>query len=186
MSPEQASGQPVSPPSDVFGVGILLHEMLTGHRLFKAETDLASLERVKACEIPTPSSRNPALPERLDRIVLKALQKDPALRFSGCKEMQNELSDSLSPINPIAAADQLARLMKELYSPEILEERLESKESFEAIQEMLEPDDSLELEEVWEAPPTESSSSRVVTALACACAVLLAIIVMLLSRIPAQ
>ena len=187
MSPEQACGQPVSPKSDVFGVGILLHEMLTGHRLFKGETDLAGLEKVKACDIPPPSSLNAGLSEVLDRITLKALEKDPGMRFGGCKEMQRELADSLSPVNPTAAADQLAGLMKELYEQEILEERKESRESFSAIQKLREPAEELDLEdleEVWE-DTDRLGGSRAVTALACACAVLLAIIVMLLSRIPA-
>jgi eukaryotic-like serine/threonine-protein kinase len=184
MSPEQAQGLATSNRSDVFGVGILLHEMLTGRRLFHEDTELASLEKVKACEIPEPAGLNPSLSEGLSGIAMRALSKDPSDRFEDCKMMQKHLSESLSPINPTAAADLLARLMQELYSSDILEEREESRQSYDAIQEMLEPEELLELDEVWELgaePPR--TWSRLLVGLICICAMLLSVIVLLLFRI---
>src|SRR6476646_330769 len=81
MSPEQVNRLPVDRRADVFAAGIVLHEMLSGRRLFAAPTELETLRRVDACEVAPPSVYNPEVPVALDAIILKALSRDPADRF---------------------------------------------------------------------------------------------------------
>ena len=91
MSPEQASGLPVDQRADLFAVGIMLHEMLTGRRLFKSESEIRTLERIKAADAKPPSATNPSIPARLDEIVMRALSRDPKDRYQDAKELQTDL-----------------------------------------------------------------------------------------------
>src|SRR6185369_10976134 len=71
MSPEQVRGLPVDQRSDVFSLGICLWELLTLDRLFAGENEVAIMEKIRVCEIPTLASRVADLPEELERIVAK-------------------------------------------------------------------------------------------------------------------
>ena len=81
MSPEQMRGEPLDQRSDVFALGILAFELITGQTLFQADNPLSASEKVQNLEIPTPSSLNPAAPKVLDEIVLKALERAPSDRY---------------------------------------------------------------------------------------------------------
>lgn len=87
VSPEQASGGAVDERSDLYSLGILMYEMLTGHRPFEAErpADVAMMQ-ITARPVP-PTHRNPNIPLSLEKIVLCALEKDPAARFDSAAEM---------------------------------------------------------------------------------------------------
>jgi serine/threonine-protein kinase len=80
MSPEQARGLPVDGRADVFAAAVVLHEALTGARLFAASSDLLALERVLEGEVASPRAANPGVPEPLARAVLRALDRDPGRR----------------------------------------------------------------------------------------------------------
>jgi serine/threonine protein kinase len=92
MSPEQITGQPLTHRSDMFSVGIVLYELLTGQRPFKAQTLQEMLEKVVEADPPPPSRARPALSSQLDRIILTALNKAPAARFSTWAEFALELA----------------------------------------------------------------------------------------------
>ena len=81
LSPEQAQGHAVSQQSDLYSIGIVLYEMLTGRVPFDGDSAVAiALKQVGEAPVP-PSAYNPAVSPQLEQVVLRALQKDPAARF---------------------------------------------------------------------------------------------------------
>jgi hypothetical protein len=92
MSPEQAAGRPVDARADIFAAGIVLHELLTGRRLFKGDSDLDTLKKVSETHVAPPSYANPRVPPELDAIVLRALAREPADRFQSAREMSEAIS----------------------------------------------------------------------------------------------
>jgi len=81
LSPEAAEAKTVDARSDIFSAGIILHEFLTLRRLFMGNTDNETVELVKKCQIPAPSSINEQVSTELDEIVFKALTKDRKKRY---------------------------------------------------------------------------------------------------------
>ncbi len=93
MSPEQAEGKPVDPRSDIFAVGVLLHEMATGDRPFKGDTNVSIISSILK-DTPEPvTDLNPRLPADLARIIRRCLAKDPARRYQTAVDLRNELED---------------------------------------------------------------------------------------------
>jgi hypothetical protein len=86
LSPEQAQGYAVSASSDLYSVGVILYELLTGVVPFEGETAVAIAFKQVSAEPRPPSAVNPAVPPALDAIVLRALAKDPAQRFVDAEE----------------------------------------------------------------------------------------------------
>ena len=126
MSPEMVRGLPVDRRSDVFALGIILHELLTGERLFHARTELAVMEKVRAAQASPPSAANPEVPRELDRVVLRALSREPEERHAWA----SELRDALVPFARRAGAVALARHMAEWFPDEL---RLESERRSRAL-----------------------------------------------------
>jgi len=118
MSPEQVRGLPVDHRTDIFSTGILLHEMLTGRRLFVGKNDLEAIERVKEAQIPATSAINPNVPGAVDPIVFKALAKDMNDRFATANEFQLALSRFLFTSGTGATAATLSGYMAELFGDE--------------------------------------------------------------------
>ena len=92
MSPEQAEGRKgVGPPADIWAVGAILYEMLTGRRPFDGETSFDLLRRVTSEEPPRPSRIRAGIPSRLEEICLRCLEKDPARRFASAEALADDL-----------------------------------------------------------------------------------------------
>jgi len=123
MSPEQASGKRVDCRSDIFALGVVLYELLTGARLFKRPNDILTLHAVTECDVSPPSHLNPDLPRDLDAIVMKALAKDPADRYQEAIHLQMALEDWLITHKLPSSSAHLAAFMEELYSDRLAEER---------------------------------------------------------------
>ena len=86
LSPEQAQGHTVSGRSDLYAVGIILYELLTGSVPFDGETAVAIAFKQVSAEPRAPSEHQPGVPPALDAVVLRALAKDPAQRFADADE----------------------------------------------------------------------------------------------------
>jgi len=95
MSPEQARLEPVDNRSDIFSVGIVLHELLTGRRLFRGTKEHSGARLVLEAPVPTPSSVNPKVPPSVDGLVMRALERDPDARFQTAGEMAGEIGELL-------------------------------------------------------------------------------------------
>jgi eukaryotic-like serine/threonine-protein kinase len=91
MSPEQISGATLTHQSDMFSLGIVLYELLTGQRPFNAPTIPALLESIMTETPAPPSSLRPELPRELDRVILTAMAKSPGARFATWAEIALEL-----------------------------------------------------------------------------------------------
>jgi serine/threonine-protein kinase len=91
MSPEHANGQKVDRRSDLFAVGVLLFELSTGKRLFRADNEAETLRLVCYEPYPRPSEVSPGYPPELERIVLRALEREPTARYQHANEMLGEL-----------------------------------------------------------------------------------------------
>src|SRR5918911_1757071 len=92
MAPEQVTGEKTSPATDIFAFGAVLFELLTGKKPFQGPTLHSTLFKIVSENAPSLLECLPGLPASLDRIVQKALAKDPQDRFATALEMANELS----------------------------------------------------------------------------------------------
>lgn len=109
MSPEQISGENVTRTTDVYAAGVLLWETLTGTRLFAGATDGETLNRILSSRVKPPSECNPAAPRALDPIVLRAVERDPDLRFRTAKEMALAIQAACPPAPASEVGDWVER-----------------------------------------------------------------------------
>jgi serine/threonine-protein kinase len=122
MSPEIVRGLPVDRRSDVFAAGVVLHELLTGERLFTGPTELAAMEKVRAAEVGPPSATNPAVPPELDRVVLRALAREPEGRFGWASELRDALAPWAARLGRAGGRAALARIVAELFPDALRDE----------------------------------------------------------------
>jgi serine/threonine-protein kinase len=117
-SPEQVRSRAVDRRSDVFALGIVLWEMLSGSRLFQRDNYAAIVEAVKRGPIPIPSTLRSDVSPELDRVVMKALERDPDARFQTALEMQNALEDVLTTLGGVQTARQIGVWLERLFGDE--------------------------------------------------------------------
>ncbi|MGE4190300.1 MAG: protein kinase, partial [Thermoanaerobaculia bacterium] len=118
MSPEQAWGRPVDARSDLFSLGSLLFEMLTGRRLFSGESEMSVLDAVREGRIQAPRDLDPRLPLEVNALVLKALARDPDDRFQTAGEMQREIDSILASLKPPPTQAELGSYLSGLFANE--------------------------------------------------------------------
>ncbi len=111
MAPEQLSGGPLTPQTDVYGAGVVLHEALTGRQLFRVTNPEAVL-MVRSLPLTPPSVSNRAVPPELDEICLRALAFAPEGRFADARELERALDPIVERLGFGAA--ELGRMMARL------------------------------------------------------------------------
>jgi len=98
MSPEQVTGQPADRRSDIFSLGVVLHELVAGEPPFTAPTVTQLMHQIATASPRPPSASNPAVPAMLDLIVARALQKQPAARYQSAAELAADLRSCLTDL----------------------------------------------------------------------------------------
>lgn len=91
MSPEQALGKPLDHRTDIFSLGVVLYEIATGTRLFAGRSEAATYNCILNQEPPPLRDVDPALPEELDLVLRRALEKDPARRYHSATDLRDDL-----------------------------------------------------------------------------------------------
>ncbi|TFG91121.1 MAG: serine/threonine protein kinase, partial [Candidatus Atribacteria bacterium] len=129
MSPEQAWGNPIDHRSDIFSLGIVIYEMITGNRLFKGTTEIKTLEMVREAKAePFSPSLVAVIPSELESIVIKALSKDVKSRYQDASDMERYLGSVLFELSSAAPGTILKKLMNDMFRDEIEAENRTSAE----------------------------------------------------------
>ncbi|HRI10293.1 MAG TPA: serine/threonine-protein kinase, partial [Nannocystaceae bacterium] len=119
MSPEQVRGLPLDRRSDIFALGVVLYELLTGARLFQGDTDFATLEMVRTVDVPVPSARNPEIPQGLEKVVMKSLSGEPETRYQTAMELHDDLQAFMFSAGMFYSRKDLNAWMRKMYTKEI-------------------------------------------------------------------
>jgi len=112
LSPEAALGKEVDHRTDIFAVGIILWEMLAARRLFLGDTDFATVKLVQQAAVPPISKVNTKVPIELERILNKALARDPSQRFQTARELAVSLNDFLYKYGKPVGSFKIAALIQ--------------------------------------------------------------------------
>jgi serine/threonine protein kinase len=121
MSPEQTQGLPLDRRSDVFAIGILLYELTTGQRPFRGDNEYTTMRAIVSSAPEAPSASIKGYPKELEKIILRALAKDPNDRFASARALQVELerfarAASLE-VSPVELADFMQALFADKLEP---------------------------------------------------------------------
>ena len=125
MAPEQARSEAVDRRADVFAMGICLWEMLTGERLFKAEGEGETLNRVLYEPIPTPRGVDPDIAPEIEEVCMKALTRDPDARFATAAEFADALERAARALDVLGSHREVAACVNDILGADIKERRAE-------------------------------------------------------------
>ena len=114
MSPEQAQGEPLDRRSDVFAIGLVLHELLTGRRCFSGDNELALLHQIVFQDVVSPAQERPGTPDALASLVMSALARQPADRPQTAGEMRASIEAIAASLGHPLSTSQLGAYVREL------------------------------------------------------------------------
>ncbi len=117
MAPEQCRGHAYDRRADVFSLGVICYELITGARLFWADNDVASLHRVLSGTVPRPREVRPEVAPVLEEIVMTAVAHDPEARFATAQALAEELEGFAAHAGLSLAARGIARWAREVLGP---------------------------------------------------------------------
>jgi len=123
MSPEQVRGEPLDGRSDQFSLGIVLWEMCTGRRLFKAENEINTLQKILQTPIPKPTSHVPGFPAELEAIIMKMLERDINRRYPSLGDVAARLKEYLDRSSVQSGEVSVAAFVQQILGKE-LDERI--------------------------------------------------------------
>lgn len=118
MSPEQAWGKKLDARSDIFSLGAVFFELLTGAKLFTGESEIGVLDAVRDCRITAPRSADPTVSPEAERIVLRMLAKVPGERYQSAGALAGDLEVLLASLPAQPTPSDLARYLAELRAAE--------------------------------------------------------------------
>ena len=122
MSPEQVRAEPLDHRSDIFAVGVVLYELTTGRRLFKAATDKETARLIVDGTVPLPSDVLPGYPKDLELIVLRALRTDRDARYASARAMQEDLEKFARDHRLATSSIRLGQFMSDLFDDKLREQ----------------------------------------------------------------
>ncbi len=118
MPPEKVSRGVFDRRGDVFALGVVMHELLAGARLFRRDSEQATAQAVLAGEVRSPSALRPDVPESLSSIVLKALAPDPTQRFQTALELRRALEGWFAERSYVPSGARISEALKSLFGEE--------------------------------------------------------------------
>lgn len=123
MSPEQCYGKPLDCRSDIFSVGVVLYEWLTGFKLFTGESEVAVMRSITDGKIYAPSYFKSDIPEPVEAILMKALEKDRERRYQTAGEMRAAIDAFLNTYEFTPSPQHLSNFLRQLFHDELNEEQ---------------------------------------------------------------
>lgn len=118
MSPEQAWGKDLDHRSDIFSLGLVLYEMITGRKAFTGDSELSVLEQVRSPKIVPPREVDPAVPEDVEKILLKALREGREERYQSAADLAKDLESAMRAFEPAPSAAMLSAFLCDLVGRE--------------------------------------------------------------------
>ncbi|AGC44293.1 serine/threonine protein kinase [Myxococcus stipitatus DSM 14675] len=174
MAPEQAAGKALDGRADIFAIGLVLYELLTGVRPLKRDSELATLQAAMECAIEPPS-RVADVPSDMDPVVMRAVTKSADDRYRDARQFQTALEDILFAQHWAAGSVQISELMETLFADRLSQEKAQGQvlpvddESSGSSGSPVPPTPPPQergrsrpssADMSWDAPPGESSSPR--------------------------
>lgn len=123
MSPEQCMGHQLDARSDIFSFGSVIYEWITGYKLFTGENEMAILKSIIDGKIYPPSYFKEDVPEAVERILMKALDKDKTKRYQSAWDMQFDIDTYLASSEFTPSNIHLANFLKQIFGDEIEREQ---------------------------------------------------------------
>ena len=117
MAPEQCRGHAIDRRADVFSLGVILYELVTGTRLYLADNDVASLHRVLSGQVVRPRKVRPGVPVAIEDLVMSAIAHDPERRLATAGALAEAIEDHAAATGELLAARRIARWVHDLIGP---------------------------------------------------------------------